>query len=535
MDWQNVWIYISTSYPDMHAEREYLMKEVEPELASWCRERRLDLHMVDLRWGISEADVEHNIRALRVCLENIDRCRPFFVGFLGQHRGWVPGPDDVDAALLKEYDGLEECLGKYSLQEIEILHGMLRPLKKGKNRSVRGLLYDRSDDFQRELLKEQPKWKPVFTNEPIRKGLFSKENKVQTDAQEAFRKEAEKQVTIVRYQARWDRSLPSPELKEYYGRDLSAGRLYDFQILGKSLKDHLIAYLKAEIIREFPERKEACGKRASERPARDLQEQELFFRRALSKCSEGGVPEEMLAEFLQCPVGSRILLSSRAGIGKTAFLAKYIEEKSRREDSEVYYRFFGAGSDVVTLQELAMSVYLEIMQRIGLSDDWLPRTERELMVRWPEALKLAGLRFPVVLVIDGLRESDVRKASWVFEYLPEEVTVVAAVRSEEAERLTERIGGTCRELMPVNDPKIRKKLIRQAVSGLLKNVDEEEMNLLLNSQGSANPLFVEAAVNELRYATDLEQWKHLASGETGISARAVFHLMFQRMEAGDQC
>ncbi|MBR5475077.1 MAG: DUF4062 domain-containing protein, partial [Lachnospiraceae bacterium] len=315
MDWQKIWMYICTSYPDMHAEREYLMKEVEPELSAWCRERKLELHMVDLRRGISPEDAEYNGRALRVCLENIDKCRPFFVGFLGQHRGWIPTEEDIDGGLLKEYEGLAECLGEYSLQELEIMHGMLKPLKKGKQRSTRGLLYTRSDDFHREVLKENPKLKPLYTNEPFKKTLFSKEQRANNDAQAAFLKEAEKQVTVVRYQGRWDRMMPSPELKDYYGRDLSQGRLHDFSILGKSLKDHLIAHMKTEIIREYPERKEVIEKIATDRPAKDWQEQECFYRRALSKCIGAGVPEDVLEACLKQPAGCRIVVSSRSGIG----------------------------------------------------------------------------------------------------------------------------------------------------------------------------------------------------------------------------
>lgn len=534
MDWKTLSIYISTSYPDMFAEREYLLREVKPELEEWCRERNLELNWVDLRFGISPEDAERNVRALRVCLENIDACRPFFVGFFGQHRGWVPTAEDAGDGLLKEYEGLEECLGKYSLTELEILHALLRPLKDGEKPAEHGILYYRTDEFVREACKDQAKLKPIFTNEPWQKSWFSRENKRQTEAQEAFRKEVEKQLTPVKYQARWDNERTSPELKNYAGRDLSEGRLTDFQILGRNLKDHLLSFLKAEIVREYPERKQPEEKPAK-RPALDVRGQELLLRAFLREYSEAAVPEKLPDAFLNLPEGSRVALSARGGMGKTEFLARYIRELQEKGEREVYYRFGRLGANMATLRDQAYSLYLEMMERIGLAKEWEPKSDQELKIRFPEVMKLAGLGRPLTLVWDGLRADECEKLSWIFESLPETAVFVYGARPGEADRLVKLIGGRRVELMPVNDPKQRKKMIRQAVFGLMKDVDEEEMNLLLNSQGSANPLFLKAAVNELRYERNKAAWKKTASGEDGISAANFIRGMLARMEAGENC
>lgn len=534
MDWKTLSIYIGTSYPDMFAEREYLFREVKPELEEWCRDRNLELNWVDLRFGISLEDAEENVRALRVCLENIDACRPFFVGFLGQHRGWVPTAEDAGDGLLKEYEGLEECLGKYSLAEIEILHALLRPLKSGEKPVEHGILYYRTDEFLKEIGKEQAKLKPIFTNEPWQKSFFSRENKRQTEAQEVFRKEVEKQLTPVKYQAHWDKERVSPELADYRGKDLSEGRLVDFQIMGRNLKDHLLSFLKGEIVREYPERKLAEEKPA-ERPALDVRGQEVLLRGFLRDYSEAAVPEKLSDAFLNLPGGSRVGISARGGLGKTEFLAHYIEELSERGDYEVYYRFGRLGTNLVTLKDQINSLYLEMMERIGLAEEWKPRSDPELEIRFPEVLKLAGLGKPLALVLDGLRADECERFSWFFESLPETTVLVYGARPGEIERLIKQIGGRRVELMPVNDPKQRKRMIRRAVFSLMKDVDEEEMNLLLNSQGSANPLFLKAAVNELRYGRNPASWKKMASGEEGISAGNFIRGMLTRMEMGENC
>jgi len=88
-EWQDIPIFISSTFNDMHAERDYLVKNVFPELAEWCEKYKLRLIDIDLRWGITSADSEAK-NTVKVCLENIDKCRPFFLCFLGQRRGWIP-------------------------------------------------------------------------------------------------------------------------------------------------------------------------------------------------------------------------------------------------------------------------------------------------------------------------------------------------------------------------------------------------------------------------------------------------------------
>ena len=47
--WENVYIFISSTFNDMYAERDYLVKRVFPELRLWCNKRNLKLIDVDLR------------------------------------------------------------------------------------------------------------------------------------------------------------------------------------------------------------------------------------------------------------------------------------------------------------------------------------------------------------------------------------------------------------------------------------------------------------------------------------------------------
>jgi WD40 repeat protein len=91
MDDRVVRVFVSSTFRDMHAERDYLNRFVFPELRARCLRQGWDFLGVDLRWGITEEEAERE-GALALCLAEIERCRPFFVAFLGDRYGTVLPP-----------------------------------------------------------------------------------------------------------------------------------------------------------------------------------------------------------------------------------------------------------------------------------------------------------------------------------------------------------------------------------------------------------------------------------------------------------
>jgi WD40 repeat protein len=87
-------VFISSTFRDMHAERDYLSRLVFPELRSRCQKRGAEFIGLDLRWGVTEEEAQRE-GALKICLDEIERCRPFFVCLLGSRYGWVPPPEEV--------------------------------------------------------------------------------------------------------------------------------------------------------------------------------------------------------------------------------------------------------------------------------------------------------------------------------------------------------------------------------------------------------------------------------------------------------
>jgi hypothetical protein len=80
----NVKIFISSTFKDMHAERDMLDLDVFPEIAEFLRDYGEELTFIDLRWGINTQTLEDNEsthKILTVCLDEIDNSKPYFIAF----------------------------------------------------------------------------------------------------------------------------------------------------------------------------------------------------------------------------------------------------------------------------------------------------------------------------------------------------------------------------------------------------------------------------------------------------------------------
>ncbi|MCL2877355.1 MAG: DUF4062 domain-containing protein, partial [Acidobacteria bacterium] len=218
MQWENVHIFISSTFNDMHAERDYLVKNVFPALSEWCEERKLRLIDIDLRWGVTAADSEAK-NTVRACLRNIDECRPFFLCFLGQRRGWVPSSDDIGKDTYELFPNLlqKHYVGDTSVTELEILHALIDPLHNGILRNTKddsrsgkaveyAFFYLREQDYLKSI--PHPDLRGVYTNEAER-------DQTTADKELACWREQEIPQTgrpVYSYIANWRKGENTPEI-----------------------------------------------------------------------------------------------------------------------------------------------------------------------------------------------------------------------------------------------------------------------------------------------------------------------------------
>ena len=86
-------LFVSSTFRDMQHERDALQMHILPELNMRLANYGTKITQVDLRWGISTSqmsDEEGEQKVLNVCLEEINKSRPYMIVMLGDRYGWVP-------------------------------------------------------------------------------------------------------------------------------------------------------------------------------------------------------------------------------------------------------------------------------------------------------------------------------------------------------------------------------------------------------------------------------------------------------------
>ena len=121
-------VFISSTFQDMQEEREILIKKTFPKLKSFAAQRMVSLTPIDLRWGVTEKEAKSG-KVLELCLNEIERCQPFFIGILGSRYGWSPRIEDLEGnnMLFDQYKWLKgDIENGLSITEMEMQFAVFR-------------------------------------------------------------------------------------------------------------------------------------------------------------------------------------------------------------------------------------------------------------------------------------------------------------------------------------------------------------------------------------------------------------------------
>lgn len=128
-DNRQIRIFISSTFQDMQAERDYLMTKIFPRLRLLAQKRDVSLVEVDLRWGITKEEEGQSGKVVFTCLNEIEQSHPFFLGILGNRYGWCPTEDDLlkNEEFRQRYGWIaDDIRHRLSITEIEMQYGVLR-------------------------------------------------------------------------------------------------------------------------------------------------------------------------------------------------------------------------------------------------------------------------------------------------------------------------------------------------------------------------------------------------------------------------
>lgn len=119
-------IFVSSTFRDMQFERDAIQTIVMPEIRIIAQKYGEDLDVCDLRWGVNTGDLDSEAgsqKVLSVCLDEIDKCRPFMLVILGERYGWIPNSELLEKAVQRKNYSLSEL--EKSVTALEIEYGAL--------------------------------------------------------------------------------------------------------------------------------------------------------------------------------------------------------------------------------------------------------------------------------------------------------------------------------------------------------------------------------------------------------------------------
>ena len=138
-------VFLSSTFADMDKERSYFNEVLVPKINRICSDRGVSFFSVDLRWGITEEE-QINGQVLPICLSEIDKCRPYFIGMVGNRYGSVLErvPDNIS-------EMIPWLVGKegHSITELEMLYAVLE--HNDEATTANSAFYIRSDELTKQL------------------------------------------------------------------------------------------------------------------------------------------------------------------------------------------------------------------------------------------------------------------------------------------------------------------------------------------------------------------------------------------------
>ena len=457
--WPTVRVFISSTFRDMQSERDHLARVVFPELAQRMAGIGLRLVDIDLRWGVTEDEIEQG-RLLDVVLDEVERSRPFLVALLGERYGTVPAA--LQESTVKTRPWLSGLPG-HSITALEIIHGVLRDPRLGR----RAYFYFRDPG----LVDRVP---------PGRRADYAAEDAVSGAKVLALKERirASGRPILEGYPCRWDDA---------------AGKVVGLEAFGERVLEDLWTGIREEYPPDAPEpdplvREQRMHEAFADERSRFFAGRDAELSRLTARV-EGGKP-------------GPVVMTGALGCGLSAFLARWARVfTGESAGAYVLACHVGASPDSTDGTRLLRYMCGRLKRDLVLAEE-IPADDARL----PETLGLmllAGLRKErnPVLIIDGIDRVGFRRPGDGVERLlgviPDRVRLVTGAGRVEAVAALEKRGAEKIVLGPLEEDE-RRRLVDAVLGEYGRKLDAGRSASLIARAGSGTPLYLRTALEELR-------------------------------------
>ncbi|HSB09187.1 MAG TPA: DUF4062 domain-containing protein [Blastocatellia bacterium] len=468
---KEVRIFVSSSFRDMQEERDELVKRVFPRLRKICQKRGVAWSEVDLRWGITDEQKAEG-KVLPICLAEIERCRPYFIGLLGERYGWIP--EEIPQALVEQEPWLAEHRTR-SVTELEILHGVLL----NPQMAQQSFFYFRDPSFAESVPPDQAHdYLELPTEEDIANWGY--------DAAVRRAEERKQKLAELKQQIR-ESGLP---VRENYPNPHALGEIV--------LED-----LTRLIDQVFPETTPAdpYETEIAVHEAFALNETRVYVKRKRYF--------EQLDAFLEGD-GPPLVLVGDSGVGKTALLANWaLRCDETHPEIPMLMHFVGASGPSTSWFTIAINLAIELELNFGVGHEILDSFYETMLGDFQEllsnCLKKAADKGRMLIILDGLNLLDDQFGALDLEWLPTDIPsntrlILSTVEGRPLDELKRR-GWPTLEVTALNIRE-RRRLISEYLAQYTKTLSAERSERVAAARQTGNPLYLRVLLEELRVYGD---------------------------------
>lgn len=476
--WRTVRVFISSTFQDMQAERDHLVRFVFPALRERLLPRRIHLVDVDLRWGVtSEQD------ASEICREIIKECRPRFLCMLGGRYGTIPAGKEL------------------SITADEIHFGVLEE----QRREIYALFYFRHGAVTEQMNRARPG--------AVREPRGSAKARKLAQLKRAIRNGKYRRIL---YRPHWQ---------------ADEQRLLDLRAFGQAVARDLLATIDDEL---GPETVGAVDELAEECAAMEAFAQERAERFVLG--SREAVLNELLARAQGD--GGYICVTGATGSGKSALLAHFSEQETfcDRPSTLLIRHFVGASTGSTDVRRTLLRLCNELKKNCPDIRAELPDEANKLRVAFVDFLEKASQRKRVVILIDAVNEFETTPSLDALRWLPDELSanacvILSAPTGPALEALDQHFKRRVIMLEPLKraDGEAIIERFRQRYG---KRFSADQCATLLAKADAGTPLYLLTALEELRTLGTYEEITRRIA-ELPPTTNELFTWTLERLESDD--
>jgi len=455
-------IFLSSTFRDMHAEREELVKRIFPQLRKRCELRGVTWGEVDLRWGIPDEQKAEG-QVLPICLAEIQRCRPYFIGLLGERYGWIP--DEIPQELIEQEPWLAEHR-QHSVTALEILHGVLNNPAMADH----ALFYFRDPACRTRV--------PAGADPAD----FAPEDATAAAKLRQLKERIRNSGFPVRD------NYPDPKaLGELVLRDLT--EIIDRRYPEEETPDPL-------------DREAAEHDAFAQSRARVYIGRQEYFDRLDAHARGDGPPLVVLGE---------------SGAGKSALLANWaLRYREAHPETLVITHFIGASPYSADWAMMLRRIMGELKRRFDIRQE-IPDQPDALRAAFANWLHMAGAQGRVVLIVDALNQLEDRDGApdliWLPPVTPANVRLILSTLPGRPLAELQRRGRPTLHVQPL-DREERQRIITRYLGQYTKALPAASVERIAAATPTANPLYLRALLEELR-----------VYGDHGTLARRIDHYL----------